>query len=219
MNYVISILNQSELGVMLAICQSLELPLSLVLHGRGTASRKTLDLLGIESRARRIVISVATEEKTAALIREQRRQLYIDAPGNGIVLAIPVKSVGGGRTLSYLSGGTSQSGTPSLSFEYELILAIANEGYTDSVMDAARSAGAAGGTILHGKGTGTAETEKFFHLSISQEKEMLLIVSRTSEKAAIMRAILEQAGPGTDAGAIVFSLPVSSVAGFSLLEK
>ena len=39
------------------------------------------------------------------------------------------------------------------------------------------------------------------------------------EKAEIMRSILRKAGPDSDAGAIVFSLPASAVAGFGLLEE
>lgn len=32
---------------------------------------------------------------------EERRRLYIDAPGNGIVISVPIKSVGGGSTLNF----------------------------------------------------------------------------------------------------------------------
>lgn len=215
----ISILSREQLEPMLRLCRSLELPLNLALYGRGTASRSVLDLLGIASRERRVVLSVTTEEKASALIAQMRRQLYLDTPGGGIVLSIPIKSVGGGRTLSHFTGGAPLPQPPQAAYDYELILAIANAGYTDAVMDAAREAGAAGGTILHGKGTGSAETEKFFGLSLAQEKELILIVARAGEKAAIMQSVLSQAGPGTDAGTIVFSLPVSEVAGFSLLDK
>ena len=42
---------------------------------------------------------------------------------------------------------------------------------------------------------------------------MVYIVAYADQKADIMRAIQEQAGPGTKAGAICFSLPISAVAG------
>ena len=42
---------------------------------------------------------------------------------------------------------------------------------------------------------------------------MVYIVAKAGEKAAIMRSINEKAGPGTKAGAICFSLPISSVVG------
>ena len=48
--------------------------------------------------------------------------------------------------------------------------------YTEKVMDAARQAGAAGGTVVHAKGTG-AKYAKFFGLTLADEKEMIYIVS------------------------------------------
>ena len=152
------------------------------------------------------------------LIDEQKRRLFIGVPGHGIVVSVPIKSIGGGKTVAFL-GGSQQPAkyTPELNYSYELIVAIANEGRTDLVMNAARSAGAAGGTVLHGKGTGSDKAEKFYSVSIAQEKEVILIVAKTEQKAGIMRAILEKAGPNTEAGTIVFSLPTSEVAGFGLL--
>ena len=109
-------------------------------------------------------------------------------------------------------------GVPELKFDYELIVTILNEGHTDPVMDAARAAGAGGGTVLHAKGTGAKRANKFFGVSLADEKEMIFIVSKTGEKAAIMKAIAERTGPGTPAGAICFSLPISAVAGLRVLE-
>ena len=143
MNYVLSITNPEALGVLEDICEELALPLSVTLHGRGTAVHSMLDLLGIESNEKRVVLSTATGEKTAALIEAQKRRLHIGVPGHGIVIAVPVKSIGGGKTVAYLRGedGTAKY-TPSLNYAYELIVVIANEGRTDTVMNAARAAGA-----------------------------------------------------------------------------
>lgn len=219
MNYVISIINPSGLERLLDITEKLQLPLSIELHGQGTATKSMLDLLGMEFNEKCVVITVADEEKTAELIKEQRRNLYIDAPGNGIIVAVPIKSVGGGKTLTYLGGDQDRKIIPKINYQYEVIMAISNEGCTDMVMDAARAAGAKGGTVLHGKGTGAKNAENFFKVSIASEKEMILIVASAEQKSAIMRSILESAGPGSPAGTIVFSLPVSEVAGFSFTEN
>ena len=104
MNYVLSITNPEALGVLEDICEELALPLSVTLHGRGTAVQSMLDLLGIESNEKRVVLSAATKEKTAALIEAQKRRLHIGVPGHGIVIAVPVKSIGGGKTVAYLMG-------------------------------------------------------------------------------------------------------------------
>ena len=218
MNYVISICDPRALDTLTGLCTELELPVSVVLHAHGTAVRSMLDILGIESNEKRVVLTIATQEKTRRLIDEQKRRLFIGVPGHGIVVSVPIKSIGGGKTVAFL-GGSQQPAkyTPELNYSYELIVAIANEGRTDLVMNAARSAGAAGGTVLHGKGTGSDKAEKFYSVSSAQEKEVILIVAKAEQKAGIMRAILEKAGPNTEAGTIVFSLPTSEVAGFGLL--
>lgn len=218
MNYVISICDPRALDTLTGLCAELELPISVVLHAHGTAVRSMLDILGIESNEKRVVLTIAAQEKTRRLIDEQKRRLFIGVPGHGIVVSVPIKSIGGGKTVAFL-GGSQQPAkyTPELNYSYELIVAIANEGRTDLVMNAARSAGAAGGTVLHGKGTGSDKAEKFYSVSIAQEKEVILIVAKAEQKAGIMRAILEKAGPNTEAGTIVFSLPTSEVAGFGLL--
>lgn len=215
MNFIISITSPEALPVLTGVCEDMALPLNVTLSGRGTAVKSMLDVLGIESNLKRIMFSVANEEKTREFITRQKRQLHIGVPGHGIVIAVPVKSIGGGKTVAYLRGedGTTKY-TPSLNYAYELIVVIANEGRTDTVMNAARAAGARGGTVLHGKGTGSEAAMKFLNISIADEKEVILIVAPTAEKTAIMSEILKKAGPDTDAKAIAFSLPTSAVAGF-----
>ena len=102
--------------------------------------------------------------------------------------------------------------------EFELIIAISNQGYIDSVMEAARSANAGGGTVIHAKGTGMEKAQKFLGVSLAEEKEVILIVSKASEKRKIMKAIMAQAGLSSKEKAIVFSLPVTNVAGLRLIE-
>lgn len=215
MNFVISIISPEGTEIMTDICREMKLDVSLLIYGHGTASKKTLDLLGIESKERRIFMLPARDDETKKLIAKQKMRLYIDTPGNGITVAVPMKSIGGEKTLDYLSKGVKEERKmPELDYNNELIIVIANEGHTDTVMDAARAAGARGGTVLHAKGTGSKNAEKFHSVSLADEKEIILIVASTADKANIMHSILKNAGAGTPAGAITFSLPVSEAAGF-----
>ncbi len=102
--------------------------------------------------------------------------------------------------------------------EHQLLVVVANQGYNQTVMEAARSVGAAGGTVIHAKGTGMEQAERFLGFSLASEKDVIFIVSRTADKNAIMQAIMKQAGPESKAGALVFSLPVTDTAGLRLLE-
>lgn len=187
------------------------------LLGEGTASGDILDYLSLENSEKALLLAVVTGETLKPLIRDFINKLYIDIPGNGIVATIPMNSVGGMRSLKYLTAGQQLNleGTKemSLNTEYELIIIIANEGYTDLIMDAARSAGAAGGTVVKAKGTGAEYAKKFFGFTMAAEKEMILIVSPAKDRNKIMKAVISQAGPESKAQSVVFSLPVSTVAG------
>ena len=220
LNFLFSVLDRDRADAMAAIYQDHGLPMILTFLGRGTATSEHLDLYGLQATDKAVVASVTDGEKTKQIMRSAKRKLFIDIPGNGVMMAVPVKSVGGGRTLAYLTDNTApEGGAPQMQFDHELLVVILNQSYMDDVMNAARSAGAFGGTVLHAKGTGAKYAEKFFGVSLANEKEVILIASRSSEKAAIMRAIMEQTGPHTPAGAITFSLPISSVAGLRSVDK
>ena len=219
LDLVAAIVDRDKAKYRADVFESHKLPLVLAMLGRGTASSEVLDLYGLEAKEKALLMTVAGADMTNQLIRAAKRKQFIDVPGNGIMLAIPIKSVGGGKTLAFLSGGAAPDGAaPEMKFDHELIMAVINEGHTDPVMDAARSAGAAGGTVLHAKGTGGALSQKFLGVSLADEKEVVLIVSKAGEKAAIMKAIADNCGVGTPSGAISFSLPISSVAGLRVLD-
>ena len=97
--------------------------------------------------------------------------------------------------------------------KFEVIIAFVNSGFSDLVMNAAREQGARGGTIVHARGTGTAEMEKKYNIIITPDKEMIMILVRESIKEQVLSAIYKSAGLGTDGQGIAFTLPVEDVVG------
>ena len=218
LNFVIAVLDREKRTKYTSILKSLKLKVSLTMLGHGTATPQFLKPVGLTQTEKAIVATIADPGNTKRLIREMKHRMYIDIPGNGIIMAIPIKSIGGAGTLEHITEQQQPGeGKPDMHFDYELIYVILNEGHSDDVMDAARPAGAAGGTVIAAKGTGFQQTEKFMGLTLANEKEVVLIVAKAAGKADIMRAIIEKAGPNTAAGAVCFSLPVSQVAGLRQL--
>ena len=218
--YMIGITDRKRVQQLLDICKELQFSMVLTKLGRGTATTEQLSLYNLEGSEKALVGTVTDAAGMRQLMRQAKKRMFIDIPGNGIMMAVPIKSVGGGRTLAYLTGGRAlEGGKPEMDFAYELIIVILNEGYSDAVMEAARSAGARGGTVLHAKGTGRAASEKFFGVSLAEEKDMIYIVAGAQQKSEIMRAISRSAGTGTKAGAISFSLPISEVAGLRQFDE
>ena len=186
----------------------------------GTAHEKTLSLLGIEKNAKSLLIALMTGETLKDVIKGLTLDMKIDLPDRGIAVAVPLSGIGGAKALEYFSAGQKADDSEETTKEeinmqtnQELIVAIYEKGYTDMVMDAAREAGAAGGTTIRAKGTG-AGAQRFFGLSLAEEKEIVLIVSGASNKKEIMKSIMQKAGMDTKAHALVFSLPVTETAGF-----
>ena len=215
LNLVITMMDRDRRESMEAIFKSVGLPMSLTMLGRGTATMEHLSLNGLKATEKAVLSTVADSDKTRQLMLAAKVKMFIDIPGNGIMLSVPIKSVGGGKTLAYLTENQKSGGKPDMTFAHELIYVILNEGCSDEVMDAARAAG----TVLSAKGTGLVAAEKFLGISLAEEKEVLLIVARAEDKAAIMQSIIEKTGPGTPSGAICFSLPVSQVAGLRRIEE
>ena len=196
-----------------------------IVLGQGTASREMLDYLYLNPSEKASVFGVVTGAGLLPLLKAFKRKMFIDVPGNGIVAVVPLNTIGGRRSLEYMLDGQAVDTTQrsqeeaermermSVKTDHELIFVIANEGYSDLIMDAARGAGAAGGTVIKAKGTGAEYTEKFFGFSIASEKEIHLLVTPAQGRNNIMKAIMEKAGLESKAQSIVFSLPVSHALG------
>lgn len=220
LNFVLSVVERPVVEIMTDIYHEHDLPLVLTLMGHGTATSEQLAIHGLVASEKAVLISIADREKTNQLIKSAKRKMFIDIPGNGIIMAVPVKSIGGGKTLAYLTNNTTPVGeAPTAKFDHELIVAVLNQSYMDDVMNAARAGGAMGGTVLHAKGSSAKAAEKFLGVSLANEKEVILIAARTEHKSAIMKSIMEKTGPHTPAGTITFSLPISSVAGLRELDS
>lgn len=189
--------------------------------GVGTATNEMLDYLGLDVNEKAISGFVVKESEWLNIKKQLQKKLQIDAPGGGISFIIPLSSVGGKKTLQFLLESNDYQKEEESNLKdtnNELIVVIAQQGYTDMIMDAAREAGAYGGTVIHAKGTGQEFAEQFMGVSLAAEKEIVLIVAKTEQKNAIMKSVMEKAGLDSKAKSIVFSLPVTDTAGLRLLE-
>ena len=99
--------------------------------------------------------------------------------------------------------------------KYEVIYCIVNAGFSDVVMDAAKEAGARGGTVIHARGTANKEAEQFFHITIQPDKDIVMILVPVEIKEEVLHSLYRNAGLKTAGQGIAFSMPVSNVVGLS----
>ena len=194
--------------------------------GRGTANSKLFDYLNLETSEKLVQFIPVDDKENGQLLKEFRRAVHYEQRGSGIAFVIPLSSVSGKSVMEFMMGAQDKKQTQvnkneekkTATFRYDLIIAVANQGFTEEVMQAARKAGAGGGTVIHAKGTASRYTEKFFGITLSDEKEIILIVTKNFERDKIMEAIKQDAGISSDAHTILFSLPVENVAGIASYE-
>ena len=185
----------------------------------GTATDSTLNALSLEKTEKLMFETMVLEQDVENIVLDLIKEMKIDGAGNGIALFLPIDGVGSSAIKYFVGEKEVQKKEEQVMAESKsvLIIAIVDKGNTELVMDAARGAGAGGGTVMRAKGTG-AEIAKFFGVSISEEKEMVYIVASRTNRDDIMHAVMDKAGRNTDAHGIVFSLPVDKVAGIREFE-
>ncbi len=102
-----------------------------------------------------------------------------------------------------------------MKFNYEMIVCIVNDGFSDSVMTVAKKVGARGGTVINAKGTASPEAEKFFNITVQPEKEIVMIVIPSSIKNDLLTALYKEVGLDSPGQGIAFSLPIEQAVGLA----
>lgn len=219
--WMITITDREKNKRFTSLYQQCGVAVTLSAVGAGTAVSEMLDYFGLEKTEKTVDFSVVTGDTWKQIKRSLQNDLKIDVPGTGVAFTVPLSSIGGKKPLMFLTANQNfEIGEESSlkDTKYELLVVIANQGYTNQVMDAARGENARGGTVIHAKGTGMERAEQFLGVTLAKEKEMVFIVVRKEEKNRIMKAIMEKAGLQSKAQAVAFSLPVTSTAGMRLTE-
>ncbi len=106
-----------------------------------------------------------------------------------------------------------------MTFEYEVIFCIVNAGFSDAVMNAARRNGATGGTVMRARGTADAEAEKLFGVTVTPEKEIVMILAKSEIRDTILHELYASVGLDTPGQGIAFSMPVDGTAGLTDAPK
>ena len=96
---------------------------------------------------------------------------------------------------------------------YTVIWVSVTNGYSDDVIDAARAAGAKGGTVIKGRRRNSERVSQHFGITIQDEQEFVMIIVPKFKKGEVMSAITTACGLKTEAHGVVVALPVDEAVG------
>ena len=183
----------------------------IIMNATGTASSSLLEYFGLSEEDKKVILSIVPKILAKNILNEIKPDL--EEPGTGIAFSIPVTS-----SVKYISDSYKLRNMEDVQMEKaneHLIITIANEGYSQDIMKAAKKGGATGGTLVNGRGLDTEKMIKFLGITIEQEKDVVLIIAESSKKESIMKSIVHECGIKSAGAGICFSIPVDYVVGLN----
>ena len=201
------------------------IPVQYEWNAVGTASNEMIDVLGLGNPEKNVLMSFMPKPFADIMLKKLKKELKLGVINSGIAFTLPLSGANNliVRMLETLDDIDIKNierkvNTHMSDVKYSLIAVVVNQGYSENVMEAARAAGANGGTVVTSRRIGNEQAMGFWGMSIQNEKDMVFIVTDSENKLKIMRAIGEKCGMNSEAKGILVSLPIDNVIGFESVE-
>lgn len=204
---LIVISNDNKLNVVL---KHHKLNFNIITYGSGTASKSLLTYFGLDEVRKNVYFSLIPSYLEEKILTELKNKLNLNKIGQGIGFTISLKS-----SNKFVKDILDKKEiVMENSNNYELIVTIVKEGYSEAVMNAAKRVGATGGTVIYGRSLGSSRTI-LTNLQVEPEKDVVLNIVKKEIKNKVLESINKETGVKSDANGILLSLPIDNVIGLN----
>lgn len=203
------------------VLDKLHIPVFYQCRGRGTAPSELLDIFGLRGTTRQLTVGFLPRNLVPEAFEVFRRKLSFHQKGRGIAFTVPI--TGMQNTIYRLINEETQDSVKDAAekgeehmkqaSEYSAIWVSVAGGYSDDVVDAAREAGARGGTVIKGRRRNSEHINQYFGATMQDEQDFVMIIVPREKKAEVMSAITNSCGLKTKAHGVVIALPVDEAVG------
>ena len=176
----------------------------LEFSGVGTATSEMLDILGLNTKEKDVIISLGTRKAVRGLTNAIDAGLWEISRSRGLMMQLRLTAVNNLISTALIESAEGiilpENEEKMINeFDHSLLLIAVKQGYTDVVMQTARKAGATGGTVIRSRMMGAEQ---------DPEKEIIAILAPNSTRDAILNEVNAEHGVRTPAQAILCALPV-----------
>lgn len=190
------------------ILKKYKLNFNVMTYGSGTASLSLLTYFGLDKVKKSLYFSLIPSSIEEKVLQELETKLNLKQIGEGIGFTISLTS-----SNKFIKDILDKEGDKMENKdEYELIITIVKEGYSDLVMQAAKKEKATGGTVIYGRSLGSSRTI-LANLTIEPEKDIVLNIVPKEIKKQVMESINKETGVKTEARGLIMSIPIDNVIG------
>ena len=190
------------------VLQKNGIPLCFEARAKGTAPSELLDAIGLGGTTRVLTAGLLPRANVPAVFGAINKALSYHKRGAGIAVTLPLTGVQNSILQLTAPAEHTMKDHP-----YALLWVSVKAGHGDEAVDAARKAGARGGTVLKGSRCSTEEASSFLGISIREEQDFVMIVVPQEQKSAVMQAVTAACGLNTPAHGVTAALPVDEVMG------
>lgn len=222
LHVLVVIVNHKRRKIVTDALRELRVPRQFVIKAKGTASTSMMDLLGLGDIENDFVISFMVKQWVPLVIRHLSEHLHLARRGAGIAFSIPISSmmvptICEDKTIAHKWQNDIRGETMETQSSHELLVILSEEGRNEQIMEAARKAGATGGTTFHALRKGSKELGKFFGMSLQDKKDVTTILVASHEKDRIANAVMHALA--ADREKVIFTLPAQFVSGLELQNE
>lgn len=194
-----------------------------IIHGQGTGIEQCKTFWGIPLEPENdVIFTVVSDEHVEEVLEIISKSIKISKPGNGVAFILDITRFTGAVHLHKKDQKPKDQPLKNMDItaQFELIVSIVDKGFSEEIIEASREAGAAGGTILHGRGSGVHEYAKLLSFNIEPEKEVILTLVPQKITDRVLEAIVKKGELDKPGRGIAFVLNVEKVLGVNhLLEE
>lgn len=208
---LLSIVERDKGNKLIKELSGINIKVNFQLVGLGTAPTEMMDIFGLGSKDKDIVISLGNEKAIKDMMANFGSTFESHTKYGGLMIIMKISAANRILTeiLSFNVDKNSDKGNSSMKNEHHnnLIIISVNEGFSDDVMQVARKAGATGGTIVKGR---LANIERFAEITqntVDDEREILCILAPLKTSAQIMEDVNREFGITSAANGIIISVP------------
>src|SRR5690606_34817246 len=189
-----------------------------IVYGEGMGRNEKPTFFGLPATHEKDVIFFALDGDNEKAVAEAVTKVgKLGKPGYGLGFTIHLSKLLGVPHLSQRQDDRKRKrGATDLESElkdFQLIVTIVNSGDSSRVVKAASKAGAEGGTIINGRGTGVNEQQKFMNFTIDPEKDVVLTLVPSSYAEQVVESIEQAVDLNAPGKGIAFLIDVEKVFG------
>lgn len=208
---LLSIVERDKGKKLIKVLESINIRMNFQCVGFGTAPTEMMDIFGLGSNDKDIIISFAAENTVKEMMSDFGTSFASHTKFGGLMIILSTSAASRvlAELLTHNLDNVMEKGNGAMKNEHHnnLIIISINEGYADNVMQVARKAGATGGTVIKGRLADTEFVGELENTKIDEERDLLVILAPLKTSKQIMEDVNREFGINSKANGIITAIP------------